>query len=69
MQAISAKLGISQPTLADVAAACCCSITLAATSLTRRAPVYLSSSSHPDMLVRDALRGRRSGRELTTAVA
>eukprot|EP00775_Hariotina_reticulata_P004430 gene4430-4685_t len=54
--AISAKLGVAQPTLADVAAASGCSITLAATSLARRAPVYLSSSSHPDMPVRDALR-------------
>jgi hypothetical protein len=57
LQAISAKLGISHPSLADVAAAAGCPITLAATSLARRAPVYLSSTTHPDMPVRDALRG------------
>jgi hypothetical protein len=59
LQAISAKLGISHPSLADVAAAAGCPITLAATSLARRAPVYLSSTTHPDMPVRDALRGGR----------
>jgi hypothetical protein len=57
LQAISAKLGMSHPSLADVAAAAGCPITLAATSLARRAPVYLSSTTHPDMPVRDALRG------------
>jgi hypothetical protein len=56
-QAIGTKLGIASPTLGDVAAAAGCHVSLAATSLARRAPVYLSSSSHPDMLVRDALRG------------
>lgn len=55
-QAIASKLGKSSPTLGDVAAAAGCHVSLAATSLARRAPVYLSSSSHPDMLVRDALR-------------
>jgi hypothetical protein len=57
LQAISAKLGVPHPSLADVAAAAGCPITLAATSLARRAPVYLSSTTHPDMPVRDALRG------------
>jgi hypothetical protein len=56
-QAISAKLGVPHPSLAHVAAAAGCPITLAATSLARRAPVYLSSTTHPDMPVRDALRG------------
>jgi len=55
-QAIASKLGKSSPALGDVAAAAGCHVSLAATSLARRAPVYLSSSSHPDMLVRDALR-------------
>ncbi|WIA40630.1 hypothetical protein OEZ86_013966 [Tetradesmus obliquus] len=54
--AISAKLGMPHPSLADVAAAAGCPITLTATSLARRAPVYLSSATHPDMPVRDALR-------------
>ncbi|WIA20334.1 hypothetical protein OEZ85_006165 [Tetradesmus obliquus] len=54
--AISAKLGVPHPSLADVAAAAGCPITLTATSLARRAPVYLSSATHPDMPVRDALR-------------
>jgi hypothetical protein len=57
LQAVAAKLGNPAPTLGDVAEAARCHVSLAATSLARRAPVYLSSSSHPDMLVRDALRG------------
>lgn len=61
MKAIATKLGVPHPSLADVAAAAGCPITLAATSLARRAPVYLSSSTHPDMPVRDALRGKGEG--------
>lgn len=56
-QAIAAKLGIESPTLADVASVSGVAVTLAATSLARRAPVYLTSGTHPNMLVRDALRG------------
>ena len=43
--------------LGDVAAATGVRITLTATSLARRAPVYLSSDTSPDMAVMEALRG------------
>lgn len=57
LQVIAQRVGKPHPTLGDVAAYSGVEVIIAATSLARRAPVYLSSSSHPDMPVYDALRG------------
>lgn len=55
-QAVSKKLGKQDPTLGDVQATTGITITLTATSLARRGPVYLSSDTHPDLPVMEALR-------------